>query len=434
MDIYLKEGQANPCDNKCYHLKGTPTKKMHNGKKYRVLTYERNLNGWARFGRGLAGVLAYITIIPLIVCKARIDRLFKEAKLKKETKVVHIPHQKKIPIPFTVPDLPATTEREIGEKHDQLKQKINGISQTPVFIDELIEDPNLSAENNYKLEEWLKARDTLEFWNSLSTYLNEPTQDILSLTLDEVVRKAKKFEAWFKKSEEKLKEIKILSFAGKEMTQLPPQIGLLSALTHLDLQGNQLNELPTEITKLTHLCFVDLRHNQLKELPAVLCQLKRLEGLWLGRNQLKELPRQIGRLRALKELNLYGNHLEQLPPEIGLLQNLEKLTLGNNSSLLRVPDTMKPIIEGGKLKELYGDRFVLPAGLFDLAKNRGIQLDYPKPPEPAKPDTPKVSPETLQELMRALNVGGTGTEGGTPAAAAVSKTTQPRLKRTLSAN
>ena len=94
---------------------------------------------------------------------------------------------------------------------------------------------------------------------------------------------------------------------------LPPEIGLLLALTRLNLEGcEQLKELPPEIGHLTALAYLSLEGcEQLKVLPPEIGQLTALTHLYLhGCEQLKELPPEIGLLTALAHLYLTGCTLE----------------------------------------------------------------------------------------------------------------------------
>jgi internalin A len=121
-----------------------------------------------------------------------------------------------------------------------------------------------------------------------------------------------------------------LDLGGLGLTQVPPEIGQLSALRELRLDGNQLTSLPPEIGKLAALKELDLSNNQLTRLPPEFGQLSALRMLFLSNNQLTSLPSEIGQLAALTELLLYDNQLTSLPPEIGQLTALSMLNLSNN--------------------------------------------------------------------------------------------------------
>ncbi|OYW76150.1 MAG: hypothetical protein B7Z37_09950 [Verrucomicrobia bacterium 12-59-8] len=131
------------------------------------------------------------------------------------------------------------------------------------------------------------------------------------------------------------------------LTTLPPEIGRLTALTHLYLDNNQLSTLPSEIGQLTTLTWLDLENNQLSTLPPEIGQLAALSVLNLSSNQLSILSLAIGQLTSLTVLKLSYNHLRTLPSEIGMLTALTELFLGNNK--LR---TLPPEI--GQLSTLTG--------------------------------------------------------------------------------
>jgi internalin A len=150
-----------------------------------------------------------------------------------------------------------------------------------------------------------------------------------------------------------------LDLRGEEITELPPEIGRLTALKRLSIgastpgQRNPLTNLPLEFGQLTSLLSLNLSRNQLTSVPPIICQLPNLKTLDLsrnhlnsmpleigqlinlqrldiGQNQLAEICPEIGRLASLKSLRLHNNRLITLPPEIGQLRNLETLHLGNN--------------------------------------------------------------------------------------------------------
>ena len=112
--------------------------------------------------------------------------------------------------------------------------------------------------------------------------------------------------------------------------QLPPEIGQLLNLQSLNLSSNQLSELPPEIGQLAKLQSLDFSFNHLSELPSEIGQLANLQSLNLSSNQLSELPLEIGQLSSLQSLDFSFNHLSELPSEIGQLSSLQSLDLHNN--------------------------------------------------------------------------------------------------------
>ena len=139
-----------------------------------------------------------------------------------------------------------------------------------------------------------------------------------------------------------------LDLSSNQLSALPPAIGQLTALNQLYVQDNQLNSLPPEIDQLTALTSLDLSGNHLHTLPREIVQLTSLTELGLNSNQLSALPPEIGQLTALTQLYLYSNQLISLPPEIQELSSLEFLILESNS-LAELPEGLKKLMQ---LKEL----------------------------------------------------------------------------------
>ncbi|KAM9301756.1 p53-induced death domain-containing protein 1 [Gastrophryne carolinensis] len=149
------------------------------------------------------------------------------------------------------------------------------------------------------------------------------------------------------------------------LTTLPPDLGQLSLLQHLDLSFNSFTELPSCVTCLSCLATLHLGYNQLITLPDDICQLKRLTSLILMSNQLTQLPTSIGQLERLVKLDVANNKLEALPDEIGSLQQCTELDVSGNH-LSHLPEA---ICNMESLKQLYvfDNRLVIvPAGLASL--------------------------------------------------------------------
>ncbi|MBC8264797.1 MAG: leucine-rich repeat domain-containing protein [Anaerolineales bacterium] len=122
-----------------------------------------------------------------------------------------------------------------------------------------------------------------------------------------------------------------LNLLGRDLSDLPPQIGQLTNLQYLDLSGNSLADLPPVISQLTNLQTLTLSDNSLADLPPEIGQLTNLQRLYLDGNSLADLPPQIGQLTNLQRLALRSNSLTDLPPQIGQLTNLQELYLSSNS-------------------------------------------------------------------------------------------------------
>lgn len=148
---------------------------------------------------------------------------------------------------------------------------------------------------------------------------------------------------------------------------LPPQIGDLSALEHLDLSSNYLRDvIPPEIGKLTALSWLSLYTNYLTgPLPATLGNLRSLYYLDLGLNGITgPVPPELGNLSGLGWLCLEVNQLSgPIPRELSQLSNLTVLDLSENQLSGEIP---RQLAQLSALEHLW------------LASN---QLTGPIPPE-----------------------------------------------------
>jgi GTPase SAR1 family protein len=179
-----------------------------------------------------------------------------------------------------------------------------------------------------------------------------------------------------------------LKLSNKGLTELPPEIGLLSQLRSLDISWNKLTVLPPEIGRLTQLTELSLSLNQLTALPPEFWQLTLLTSLNIGSNQLRALPPEIGLLTQLTELSIWKNQLRALPPEIGLLTQLIELKLWGNQLTSLPPEigllsNLKKLILGGLMG---GNKLtVLPPEIGQLTKLTTLLLENNKltalPPE-----------------------------------------------------
>lgn len=136
-----------------------------------------------------------------------------------------------------------------------------------------------------------------------------------------------------------------LTLTWLDLTQLPPEIGQLTELEHLNLSSNDLIELPSEIGQLKKLKYLELPFNNLKELPPEIAQLNDLRYLSVEWNELTELPSEIGQLEKLCYLDLSVNQLTSLPIELERLTQLTKdacnLDLAYNSISFPPPEIIK---------------------------------------------------------------------------------------------
>lgn len=124
--------------------------------------------------------------------------------------------------------------------------------------------------------------------------------------------------------------INAFSLWGMGLTTLPPEIGELTNLVHLDLSDNQLETIPDVVFTLPNLTKLTVTGNGLVELSPKIAQLTQLRELDVSDNLLTELPPEIGALTNLRKLTALNNQLTTLPPEIGNLDALQVLNVGDN--------------------------------------------------------------------------------------------------------
>jgi Leucine-rich repeat (LRR) protein len=136
-----------------------------------------------------------------------------------------------------------------------------------------------------------------------------------------------------------------LDLSGRELTELPPEIGLASGLEALDVSGNRLTSLPPSVGLLTNLKELAVSENRLMALPLEIGLMRNLENLVADHNELRGIPRSIGHLGKLRRLDLRHNRLAGLPLEIEWLGSLRELLLSDNQL------TVLPV-EVGKLVQL----------------------------------------------------------------------------------
>ncbi len=145
-----------------------------------------------------------------------------------------------------------------------------------------------------------------------------------------------------------------LVLRGNNLTgPIPPEIGDLDSLKHLDLAHNPLNSpIPPELGNLTNLKTLFIHFNQLTGgFPPELGNLASLEEIWGYRNDFTgPIPPELGNLSKLRIVRLAGNRLTgNLPPGLGDLADLRVLDLANNDLSGPVPPEFKGL---PRLREL----------------------------------------------------------------------------------
>ncbi|MGJ3244491.1 MAG: COR domain-containing protein [Elainellaceae cyanobacterium] len=133
-----------------------------------------------------------------------------------------------------------------------------------------------------------------------------------------------------------LAKLSVLSLSLNQLTSVPKELGNLAKLSRLDLSHSQLTSVPKELGNLPNLSRLDLPRNQLTSVPKELGNLAKLSQLDLSDNQLTSVPKELGNLAKLSQLYLHQNQLTSVPKELGNLANLSQLYLHHNQ-LTSVP-------------------------------------------------------------------------------------------------
>ena len=106
----------------------------------------------------------------------------------------------------------------------------------------------------------------------------------------------------------------------------PRDIATLLSLKKLNLHDKNLTSIPPEIGLLKNLEELYLSYNQLVEIPKV----KSLEVLWLMGNQLYTLPDTIYTLPYLRDLIVFENRMKNVSEKLFNMPRLEYILLHDN--------------------------------------------------------------------------------------------------------
>ncbi|RHY08086.1 hypothetical protein DYB25_009183 [Aphanomyces astaci] len=212
------------------------------------------------------------------------------------------------------------------------------------------------------------------------------------------------------------------------LATLPPDIGQLTTLTHLDVSGNSLVSVPPSMLQLTHLTSLNLVGNVKLKVPSASSQKNGLPAiLWDIKNQihidakglpplplqvtsgiaqecvstdihvhkeflqlvhdattthvldfhwrnLTELPFQLFDLINLTELRLTGHALGRVPPEIARLTSLRLLTLRKNLLIEFPADCIAPSCSWEELDCENNQLTTLPSTLVLCTKLRVLRM------------------------------------------------------------
>src|SRR5947208_3446961 len=104
----------------------------------------------------------------------------------------------------------------------------------------------------------------------------------------------------------------MLVLKGLGLDTVPPEVGELYWLTHLDLSYNRLHTVADEVVQLPRLQHLNLSGNWLETLPP-LRGLRELLILELDKNGLIEVPNSVWDANTLSALLINDNELSRLP-------------------------------------------------------------------------------------------------------------------------
>lgn len=150
--------------------------------------------------------------------------------------------------------------------------------------------------------------------------------------------------------------------------KIPPEVGLLTALTQLRLRDNEISSsLPSELGLLRKLEEFSARQNNITgSLPSELGELTKMTELILYTNFMSgSIPTEVGYLTQLTVLSVRDNLLTgTLPSELGNMVNSNRLWLQNNKFTGTIPTEMGRLTIMERMR-LYGNNITgpMPAAL-----------------------------------------------------------------------
>lgn len=133
---------------------------------------------------------------------------------------------------------------------------------------------------------------------------------------------------------------------GNQLRAIPPRLGNLPRLTHLNLSRNQLsNEAVVIISRISCLTELRLAENALRgPFPECICDLANLELLDIHENAISDLPTGMDRLSKLKSLNVSGNKIASIPFEaMARLPLAEVVASRNRLERSLLPSTLESL-------------------------------------------------------------------------------------------
>ena len=123
-------------------------------------------------------------------------------------------------------------------------------------------------------------------------------------------------------------KVSTLVINGWSIKKLPDRFDELSTLTSLAIHvGPQCKEIPPSIGKIPHLQHLEIRASEVSDLPDSLANLKELTSLYLSYYRSHQLPKALFGMTALKSLHIQDLHFSVIPDDFARLVDLSDLNL-----------------------------------------------------------------------------------------------------------
>ena len=129
-----------------------------------------------------------------------------------------------------------------------------------------------------------------------------------------------------------LKELQVLNLYWNENLKYIKGLDALKKLQIIDLGGNpmlDLKEVCLLLSKLPNLKSVSLTFNRISNLPPEIGLLTQIEELDLGNNLLKSVPKELAGMKNLKRIVLTNNTFTSVPEVFHQLPSLKEIDLAN---------------------------------------------------------------------------------------------------------
>ena len=164
-----------------------------------------------------------------------------------------------------------------------------------------------------------------------------------------------------------------LAIEGKEVFEIPKEIGDLRFLLSLTIGNTSIKNLPQGLFQLNNLRSLYISDLESSTLSPSIKQLARLEKLIIHNTDIETLPPEIGFLENLKRLEITDSKLNLISPNIGRLQKLEALNFDKNQ-IEQIPDEIGYLINLRQLSLVQNNISSLPDSLTKLINLKRLNL------------------------------------------------------------